>query len=177
MEILGQDKFILDATAGYRMMWFDKHHPNALYVDSRPECEPDQVANYTKLPYPDESFKLIVFDPPHIVKSGNNNSNMQRCFGRLEAETWESDLRKAFAELWRLLKPEGVLIFKWNNRYIQSDRVLALAPVAPLFYQVSSSKDAKSDKGNRVRLVSTLWFCFMKIPNGHELHVKNSGEP
>jgi len=29
------DKFILDACCGGRMFWFDKHHPNALYIDNR----------------------------------------------------------------------------------------------------------------------------------------------
>lgn len=44
-----EDKFILDATAGFRMMWFNKHHPNAIYLDQRPECEPDIVGDFRDL--------------------------------------------------------------------------------------------------------------------------------
>ena len=31
------DKFILDACCGGRMMWFNKNHPNCLYIDIRKE--------------------------------------------------------------------------------------------------------------------------------------------
>lgn len=40
------DKFILDATAGFRQMWFNKQHPNTVYLDQRPECEPDQIKTF-----------------------------------------------------------------------------------------------------------------------------------
>jgi hypothetical protein len=60
------DKFILDATAGFRMMWLNKKHPNTIYLDQRPECEPDIVGDFRDLKqFPDESFRLIVFDPQH----------------------------------------------------------------------------------------------------------------
>lgn len=85
-----KDKFILDATAGYRMMWFNKQHPNCIYLDQRPECEPDIVGDFRDLKqFADENFRLIIFDPPHILETSvSHNSNILRDFGFLRRETW-----------------------------------------------------------------------------------------
>ncbi|GBR74607.1 hypothetical protein NO1_1754 [Candidatus Termititenax aidoneus] len=41
-------KKILDACCGGRMMWFDKHHPDVLYVDSRKlECDLFEYRNFS----------------------------------------------------------------------------------------------------------------------------------
>lgn len=69
------DKIILDATCGSRMIWFDKEHPNTVYMDNRQlesilcdgrtlNIHPDVVADFTDMPFEDESFHLVVFDPP-----------------------------------------------------------------------------------------------------------------
>ena len=156
------DKFILDATAGFRMMWFNKHHPNAIYLDQRPECEPDIVGDFRDLKqFPDETFRLIVFDPPHMIRgSASKNNDLIRKFGCLNPDNFKDDFRKGFRELWRKLAPYGILIFKWNNRYFPSNEVLELFPEKPLVYQITSNKN--NEKGSQ--MVSTMWFCFMKIP-------------
>jgi hypothetical protein len=160
------EKFILDATSGYRSMWMNKNHPNAVYIDQRPECEPQYVRDFRKMPdFQDESFQLIIFDPPHIIRANDKlNMNMVRCFGQLSPETWRSDIKDGFKELWRLLKPMGVLLFKWSNQQIPSNEILKLLPVEPIIYQISQNKPNRYEKGKRVREVQTLWFCFMKIP-------------
>jgi len=43
------------------------------------------------------------------------------------------DLRKGFEECFRVLKPDGVLVFKWNECHIPLRDILALAPKKPLF--------------------------------------------
>jgi hypothetical protein len=159
-----QEKFILDATAGFRMMWFNKQHPNCLYIDSRPECEPDEIQDFRKLPYPNETFRLIVWDPPHLLdKTGTTDLTIKRYFGGLCPETWQDDLKQGFAEVWRVLKPFGVLNLKWSTLQIPSDKLIKLFPIEPLFYQISSKRE-KRENGKRVRKDITLWFCFMKIP-------------
>lgn len=174
-----KDKYILDATAGFRMMWFDKHDPNTLYIDKRPECEPDEVQDFRNLPYTDKRFRLVVFDPPHILRgSDNHDSNMLRRFGALQPDTWRSDLKQAFDELWRVLADYGVLILKWNTQYTASNELLALFPVKPLFYQVSATSTRKYNGGRQRENVKTLWFCFMKKPENTPfiLSEKNSKE-
>lgn len=161
-----EEKFILDATAGFRMMWFNKQHPNAVYVDQRCEVEPDIVANWKDLSqFPDSKFRLICFDPPHLIKpeSYANQTTMRR-FGWLNAETWQSELRQAFKELFRVLQPYGVLLFKWNNFSTNSTEVLKLCEYEPLFYNVISREQRKISDKNAARAERTVWFCFMKIP-------------
>lgn len=120
------EKKILDATAGHRMMWFNKNHPNAVYVDNKPECKPDILCDWKDLSrFPDEQFKLIVFDPPHYIEGWHNpDIKLNQDYGLLKKETWPSDIKIAFRELWRLLKPDGVLLFKWNDHDISFERIL-----------------------------------------------------
>jgi SAM-dependent methyltransferase len=161
---MAHDKFILDATAGFRMMWFNKHHPNCLYIDQRPECEPDEIQDFRKLPYANSTFQLVIFDPPHIIRGGNANHNFFRAFGKLEPDTAKIDLQAGLKELWRVLKPNGILLFKWCNYSIPSNEIIALAPVKPLIYQVTANKSTKEKRRHAEENITTVWFCFMKIP-------------
>lgn len=153
------DKKILDATCGSRMMWFDKNNPEALFADKRNEshvlCDgraleinPDLEINFTDMPFNNAVFNLVVFDPPHLNKLGKN-SYMAKKYGVLEP-TWEIDIKAGFEECWRVLKPNGVLIFKWNENQIKVNRIIKLLPQKPLFGHPSG------------RHGQTIWMTFMK---------------
>lgn len=159
------DKIILDACCGGRMFWFDKQHPNTLFVDQRQvepisvgkgrnartfSCQPDKVMDFRKLDLPDDSFSLVVFDPPHFVHIGKK-SYMAQKYGKLDPQTWHDDLRQGFAECFRVLKENGVLIFKWNEYHIPLREILALTPEKPLFGHPSGKRQ------------QTHWVCFMKL--------------
>lgn len=154
-------KAILDVCCGGRMFWFDKQHPDTLFVDNRrvPKhrltngslfgIEPDQIMDFRNLQLPAESFYLIVFDPPHVKWRGPGGlRNMQ--YGYLEAATWRDDLKRGFAECFRVLKPNGTLIFKWNETDIPTREILKLTSAKPLF----GHRSGKASK--------THWLCFMK---------------
>ena len=156
-----KDKFILDVTSASRMFWFNKKHPNAIYTDNRKlkdilidgrklEISPDIIMDFRDLKFPDKSFKMVIFDPPHLVKLGEK-SWMAKKYGILE-KTWREDLGKGFGECWRVLEDYGALIFKWSEDQISFKEVLDLFPVQPLF----GHPTGRSGK--------TKWFCFMKIP-------------
>lgn len=115
------DKKILDACCGARMMWFDKCCSEALFMDIRREefiacdgrrvkVDPDIVGDFRAMPFDDESFRLVVLDPPHLRKLGSTSWLAQK-YGML-LPSWETDIRAAFDECMRVLKPEGILIFK-----------------------------------------------------------------
>lgn len=162
-------KTILDACCGGRMFWFDKNNPDALFVDQRIvepmsvgkgrnarifSCKPDKVMDFRQLDLPDESFSLVVFDPPHFVRAGER-SYMAQKYGKLDPQNWRDDLRKGFAECFRVLKTNGVLVFKWNEYHIPLKEVLALTPVDPLFGHPSGKRQ------------ETHWVCFMKLDHGY----------
>src|SRR5690606_5531489 len=107
-------KKILDACCGPRMMWFDKTHPDAVFMDIRRESfiacdgrsikvDPDIMGDFRQMPFDDASFKLVVFDPPHFNKLGKNSFTAQK-YGSLFS-TWETDLKAGFNECMRVLEP------------------------------------------------------------------------
>ena len=153
-------KRILDVCCGSRMFWFDKKNKDVLFLDNRSEkhilCDgrkleikPDIKMDFRNLNLPDNYFKLVVFDPPHLKTLGKN-SWMSKKYGVL-GKNWEEDLKKGFDECWRVLKPDGVLIFKWSENEIKIKEVLNLFNKEPLFGH-TTGKNGK-----------TKWMCFMKL--------------
>lgn len=157
------EKPILDATCGSRAMWFDKHNPLAVYCDNRREnyeaiwgadstrrccVDPDILCNFTELPFADGQFSLVVFDPPHLLKA-KETAWLVKKYGKLD-ETWPQMLHDGFHECMRVLKPEGVLIFKWSEYDIPARKVWQAIGKVPLFGHHSGKKSR------------TFWACFMK---------------
>ena len=149
-------KRILDICCGSRMFWFNKQHPDVTYNDNRQlsdtlcngrklEINPDMVADFRSLPFDDESYHMVVFDPPHLIKAGDN-SWLAKKYGKLN-ENWQNDITLGFNEGMRVLKPNGTLIFKWNEDQIKLAEVIKVLGQEPLF-------------GNK--RCKTHWLVFMK---------------
>lgn len=140
-EASHRDKGILDACCGSKMFYFDKEHAGTLFMDIRSEEDvvhgkkinvaPDIIADFRNMPFDDESFYLVVFDPPHLRWAGQN-SFMKAQYGQL-GENWRDDLAQGFAECWRVLKPNGTLVFKWSDAQINVRELLGIFPEAPVF--------------------------------------------
>ncbi len=153
---------ILDPCSGSRMMWFDQQNPHALFGDIRSETHrlkdrkyqrsleihPYVRMDFRNLPFADGQFKLVAFDPPHLVHAGAK-SWLALKYGKL-GQTWQEDLRQGFAECFRVLQADGVLVFKWNECQIRAEQVLELTPYKPLFGHTTGKRG------------KTLWFTFMK---------------
>ena len=69
------------------------------------------VADFRDMPFDDETFNLVVFDPPHLLWAGQK-SFMRAQYGQLDLLTWRLDLQQGFEECFRVLKTGGTLIFK-----------------------------------------------------------------
>lgn len=134
---------ILDACCGSRMFWFDKGHPDTTFMDIREHYEelpsghvinvkPDVVADFRDMPFEDNTYDLVVFDPPHLLKAGDN-SWLAKKYGKLNPDTWQDDIAKGFSECFRVLKPSGTLIFKWNEEQIKLKDILDTTAHKPLF--------------------------------------------
>ena len=150
------NKPVLDVCCGSRMFWFNKENPDVVFMDNRELEEilcdgrkliikPDILADFRNIPYPDGTFKLVVFDPPHLIRAGKN-SWLAKKYGVLAA-TWEQDIKQGFDECMRVLADYGILVFKWDEEQIKLQEILKLIENKPLF-------------GNRRS--KTHWMVFMK---------------
>jgi len=147
------------------MFWFNKTDQRAVFVDKRMErhslkdksskggsrelvIDPDYLADFTSLPFEDNCFALVVFDPPHFARNGKKGW-MAKKYGTLKGD-WRKELRMGFLECFRVLRPEGVLVFKWCDYEVPVSQILDLTPERPLF----GHKSGKQQK--------THWITFMK---------------
>jgi hypothetical protein len=161
------DKPILDACCGGKMFYFDKNDPRVLFQDIRCfetklkdrgklrpfDVSPDVQADFTSMPHADNTFRMVVFDPPHLKYTGSKKDpqNWQMVkYGWLPAHGWQDILRKGFVGCFRVLSPGGFLIFKWNETDIKVSEVLKLTDEKPVFGHISGKR------------ANTHWICFMK---------------
>lgn len=169
-------KNIIDVCCGGKMFYFDKNDPRVLFCDCRTvktqlcdgrhfEVKPDVLCDFTNLPFDDQTFQLVVFDPPHLLrntgdpklamqydplneKSKPNGYQMIK-YGALYSD-WEDMLKRGFSECFRVLKTNGILIFKWSEVDIPVKKVLSLTDQKPLFGNRSGKRS------------NTHWICFIK---------------
>ncbi|AIA76264.1 methyltransferase [Halomonas campaniensis] len=161
------NKVILDPCCGGRMMWHNRTNPAVVFGDCRSETitvtdrshgnadgtrtlviEPDVLLDFRDLPHPNNSFKLVAFDPPHLCRAGPK-SWLAAKYGKL-SDNWRDDIRRGFEECLRVLEPGGTLVFKWNETQVKIGEVIKLAPQPPLFGHLSGRKGL------------THWLVFMK---------------
>lgn len=151
---------ILDVCCGSKMFWYDKEETHTTYMDIRDEVltytdrdvvrevkiNPDLVADFRDIPFADDSFDLVVFDPPHLIHVGDN-SWLAKKYGKLDKNTWPQDLKLGFDECMRVLKPNGTILFKWNEEQIKTKDVFEAFGQQPIL----------GDKRSKTR-----WSVFIK---------------
>lgn len=151
---------ILDACCGSKMFWYDKHEPHTTYIDNRSEVgqfkdrdyirnvvvAPDIIGDFRKLPFEDNEFDLVIFDPPHLINAGDK-SWLKIKYGRLPKDDWQSYINKGFQECLRVLKPTGTLLFKWSSDQISFSDV----------FKAIGQKPILGDRRGRTR-----WSVFIK---------------
>lgn len=154
-------KPILDVCCGGKMFWFDKNNANVEFCDKRTvekhefyphryfEVKPDVECDFTNLPFSDNSFSLVVFDPPHLKQPGET-SWLALKYGKLD-ENWPTMLKQGFDECMRVLCENGTLIFKWSEVEIPVKDIIRAIQHEPLF----GHRSGKNSK--------THWLCFMKM--------------
>lgn len=150
------DRPVLDACCGGESFYF-REHPEVLTCDLEPrvatlcdgrafECAPDVVCDFTDLPFDDETFSLVVFDPPHLTRGAGWQATK---YGVLDHD-WKDELGRGFSECWRVLRPQRTLVFKWSDVQVGLAELRPLFPAPPLL-------------GNRrPRASGTHWLLFFK---------------
>lgn len=155
------NKLILDPASSMRSFYFNKTDNRVLFGDIRKDethllcngqtihIKPDEVMDFRAIPYADNSFQCVIFDPPHVLGL-SEKSWMRKKYGVLESQTWREDIKQGFSECFRVLKPNGTLIFKWNEVSITLKEILTLTDQSPVLGHPSGKR------------MGTHWVLFMK---------------
>lgn len=125
---------ILDVCCGSRMFYFDKNSPDVIYCDIRDEdhilCDgrklgvhPNIICDFKELPFGDNKFDMVIFDPPHLKSVGENGWQYKK-YGKLE-KNWQEDIKNAMDECFRVIKFGGSVVFKWNEIQIKIREILS----------------------------------------------------
>ena len=173
---------ILDATCGTKSMWFQKNHPLVTYMDKRSgnflywnktkaektvvKINPDVVSEWKDMPFDNNHFDMVLFDPPHIIQKGDSKNpiKMEVYYSYLPKDSWREILKDGIDELFRVLKPEGVFVFKWAETKVSIDEILKLFPYPPIFG--NRTKDLNKAKNDTVH-----WLLFLKYNVNSKLDI------
>ena len=175
---------ILDATTGFKGIWYQKNHPFVTFMDKRKEkllsnhttgkrtinINPDIVSEWKDSPFPDNYFDMIIFDPPHLVIKNRDTkpSTLQKSYGVLYEDTWMEELRVGINKLFNILKPNGIFILKWCENSKRIEEIFKLCPYKPLFGSNTKSKGHTQN----------FWVLFIKNKFDGELtnYIQNTQE-
>jgi hypothetical protein len=176
---------ILDAGCGNRCMWHEKSAGEILYIDieKRLSIKPNLFASNTHLPFKDEIFDTIFFDPPFKwncddhpfwsfpnVKLRNEmypeikDNRKATVYYGIERYKSRSELvayiYKAEIEIRRVLKKDGVLWLRWClMTNMDHNNVLAIFSLWKqlLTHEIGSAKRTSGS-------TKSFWFMLMKKP-------------
>ena len=164
---------ILDATCGFKGIWYQKNHPFVTFMDKRKErvkcisikdqrvshkrfynINPDIVSEWKDAPFPDNYFDMVIFDPPHLIinRDKKNLSAMDKEYGNLYKDNWRGVLREGIKKLFDILKPEGIFVLKWCENSAKVDEIIKLCPYPPMFGSNTKSKGHTEN----------FWILFLK---------------
>lgn len=99
------------------------------------------------MPFEDETFRLVVFDPPHVIRD-EERGEFTIAYGCLPRSTEQDDLRSGLAECWRVLAPGGTLVCKWAG---EIERIVPHFPATPIV----GTRQLRKASG-----LGTRWFVF-----------------
>jgi hypothetical protein len=182
---------ILDAGCGNRCMWQIKNSDNIIYIDVEKQLQrkPKIFASNINLPFHNESFDTVFFDPPfswgnnthpffsfpngnlrnqmYPEMAKNDNRTITQYYG-IERYKNRSELTaylfRAEKELYRILKPDGCLWLRWcNMNTMDHNNVLNIFPnwSQMLTHEIGSAKRYTGE-------TSSYWFMLMKKPLNYD---------
>ena len=151
---------ILDVCCGGKAFYFNKQNPMVEFCDIRKaditlcdgrnyKVSPDTLCDFTNLPHENDSFDMVVFDPPHLKNNAGDGAWIVKKYGKLDAD-FQKQISKGFSECFRVLRDKGTLIFKWNESDVLVSEILKLTDFTPLL----GHKSGKQQK--------THWLVFVK---------------
>jgi len=174
---------ILDATVNVGRFWSGSRR-RVVGLDINPRYNPTVVGDNTNMPFDDERFDVVVYDPPHVPNQGadrrkdfNHRFGLGERSGRDNGYSFSHQYPLFLAEAYRVLKPEGVLFCKitdyvHNHSYqwahVEFINAAAAAGFTPCdcIVKVRSSPiiDPKWRRAHHARRQHCYWLVFRKSP-------------
>jgi hypothetical protein len=127
---------ILDATAGNRHIWGKNKYPEGVVFfdkETNLKIPADVIGTWDKLPFPDNSFDCIIFDPPHVTHFSETSIHLNpKEDGKVWGCWWGGfkgknhmvrEIYKAQREFSRV---SSRLCLKWNDNGVGVDPILTL---------------------------------------------------
>ena len=93
----------LDTTYGHGAFWDGSAHVEVTGSDIEPGRSPHGTADFRNLPYDDEAFDVVVFDPPHLADGGEDSIMAQR-YGTYGGDELEDAVTRGAREAWRVAR-------------------------------------------------------------------------
>jgi hypothetical protein len=137
-------ELILDATVNKARFWQGSTRP-IIGMDIDSKHAPDVVADHARMPFANQTFDVVVYDPPHVPNQGEDQ---QKDFNTRFGLVLKSGVKSGYnfshlfppflREAYRVLKREGILLCKiadyvHNHRYQWAHIELINAGVAAGF--------------------------------------------
>ena len=180
-ETIKESATILDATAGNRRLWNKREDSRVLWIDIEPELEikPDILLDCTNTGFESGRFNLVVFDPPHMWGYKKNEIAFSTPSSKVAKEKWPDwyGVRDAHGyygadkyqtkeelmefifnsekEFHRILRDEGVLLLKWNDRMGLLEAVIQIFSKWEIMLKIPVQKQKGQD-------TNTFWLLLMK---------------
>ena len=161
----------LDLTWGMGWMAKELRIEPDITIDRNRERRPKIQAVWQHLPFRDDYFERILFDPPHLLRepSGWANTDLWRHFSWFSSP---AEARKiiyqAFKEILRVLRPGGVCIFKWNDTEKPLNWIIAIAP-RELEIQRSDKRNGHGVRVSGSHTTYYVWFRKWTEGDHHEV--------
>lgn len=114
-------KRILDATVNGGRFWRGSRRP-VIGLDVERAHKPTIVGDNTRMPFREQAFDVVVYDPPHVPNQGKDKSkDFNTRFGLVLRSSKETHYSFSHTyppflrEAYRVLKPEGILLCKISD--------------------------------------------------------------
>ena len=108
---------VLDCTYGEGTFW-RAWTPSVLVAsDLKPKHSSVKKVDFRKMPWPDDRFDVVVFDPPYKLNGTPSDPDVR--YGADDVMSWQARhqlIREGLSECARVLKPKGILLLKCQDQ-------------------------------------------------------------